>query len=109
MKWSRDIEDFCRYSFDYDMWVKMSLFSEALDEDMEIERKVSRGGMANMLDLMPDEFTREECRSMRIQQGKRNPNPKDQLAQWTKRGFIVWQEDTKMYRKTDKYLSSHAA
>ena len=109
MKWSRDIEDFCRYSFDYDMWVKMSLFSEALDEDMEIERKVSRGGMANMLDLLADEFTREECRSMRIQQGKRNPNPKDQLAQWTKRGFIVWQEDTKKYRKTDKYLSSHVA
>jgi hypothetical protein len=62
-----------------------------------------------MLDLLADEFTREECRSMRIQQGKRNPNPKDQLAQWTKRGFIVWQEDTKKYRKTDKYLSSHAA
>jgi hypothetical protein len=108
-KWSRDIDDFCRWSFDYDMWCKMSLFSEALDEDRELEERVARGGMANMLDLLPDAFTREECRSMRIQQGKRNPNPKDQLAQWTKRGFIVWQEDTKMYRKTDKYLSSHAA
>ena len=80
-KWSHDIDEFCRWSFDYDMWVKMSLFSEALDEDMDLEKKAVRGGMANMLDLLSDEFTREECRSMRIQQGKKNPNPKDQLAQ----------------------------
>ena len=108
-KWSREIEDFCRWSFDYDMWVKMSLFSEALSEDMEVEKRVARGGMANNLDLLSEEFTREECRSMRIRQGKKNPNPKDQLAQWTKRGFIVYDEVTKKYRKTEKYLSSHVA
>lgn len=108
-KWSREMEDFCRWSFDYDMWVKMSLFSEALSEDMEVEKRVARGGMANNLDLLSEEFTREECRSMRIRQGKKNPNPKDQLAQWTKRGFIVYDEVTKKYRKTEKYLSSHVA
>ena len=108
-KWSRDIEDFCRWSFDYDMWCKMNLFSEALNEDIEVERTVTRGGMANMLDLLPDEFTREECRSMRIQQGKKNPNPKDQLGQWTKRGFIIYDVETQKYHKTQKYLSSRAA
>ena len=108
-KWSRDIEDFCRWSFDYDMWCKMSLFSEALNEDMEVEKRVARGGMANMLDLLPDDFTREECRSIRIQQGKKNPNPKDQLAQWTKRGFITYELETKKYHKTQKYLSSRSA
>lgn len=108
-KWSREIEDFCRWSFDYDIWCKMSLFSEALNEDMEMERRVVRGGMANMLDLLPDEFTREECRSMRIQQGKKNPNPKDQLGQWTKRGFITYDVETQKYHKTQKYLSSRAA
>ena len=108
-KWSRDIDDFCRWSFDYDMWCKMSLFSEALNEDREIEKKVAHGGMANNLDLLPDAFTREECRSMRIQQGKKNPNPKDQLAQWTKRGFITYNEVTRKYHKTQKYLSSRAA
>ena len=108
-KWSREIEDFCRWSFDYDMWCKMSLFSEALNEDMEMERRVVHGGIANMLDLLSDEFTREECRSIRIQQGKKNPNPKDQLAQWTKRGFITYDVETKKYHKTEKYLSSHVA
>ena len=102
-KWSRDIEDFCRWSFDYDMWCKMSLFSEALNEDMEVEKRVARGGMANMLDLLPDDFTREECRSIRIQQGKKNPNPKDQLAQWTKRGFITYELETQKYHKTAQW------
>ena len=108
-KWSKEIEDFSRWSFDYDMWCKMNLFSEALDEDMEVEKRVAHGGMANNLDLLPDEFTREDCRSMRIRQGKKNPNPKDQLAQWTKRGFITLDEATKKYRKTEKYLSSRVA
>ena len=39
----------------------------------------------------------------------KNPNPKDQLAQWVKRGFITYDETTKKYRKTQKYLSSRAA
>ena len=108
-KWSREIDEFCRWTFDYDMWCKMSLFSEALDEDRELEERVARGRMANNLDLLADVFTREECRSMRIQQGKKNPNPKDQLAQWTKRGFIIYDEVEKKYHKTAKYLSSHAA
>ena len=108
-KWSKDIDEFCRWTFDYDMWCKMSLFSEALDEDRELEERVARGRMANNLDLLADVFTREECRSMRIQQGKKNPNPKDQLAQWTKRGFITYDEVGKKYHKTAKYLSSRAA
>jgi hypothetical protein len=108
-KWSRDIEDFCRWSFDYDMWVKMSLYSESLSEDMEMEKRMAHGGMSNNLDLLPDEFTREECRSMRIQQGKKNPNPKDQLGKWTQRGFIIYDEVGKKYHKTLKYLSGHAA
>ena len=109
MKWTKEIEEFIIWSFDYDMWCKMSLFSEALNEDMELEKKVAHGGMANMLDLLPDEFTREECRSMRVQQGKKNPNPKDQLGQWTKRGFITYDVETQKYHKTQKYLSSRAA
>ena len=91
------------------MWCKMTLFSNALSEDREVEMRVVSGGIANNLDLLPDEFSREDCRSMRIQQGKKNPNPKDQLAKWIYRGFISYDEATKKYHKTEKYLSSRAA
>lgn len=108
-KWSRVIEDFCRWSFDYDMWCKMTLFCDALSKEREAEQRVMRGGVANQLELLPEVFTREQCRSMRIQQGCKNPNPKDQLAQWTKRGFIAFDNTTQQYQKTKKYLSSHVA
>ena len=109
MKWSREMEDFCRWSFDYDMWVKMSLFSEPLAEEREVEHKVRRGGIANNLELLSDVFTRQDAYDLRVRLGKKNPNPKDMLGQWTARGFIVYDKATGKYLKTQKYLSSHVA
>ena len=109
MKWSREMEDFCRWSFDYDMWVKMSLFSEPLAEEREVEYKVRRGGISNNLELLSDVFTRQDAYDLRVRLGKKNPNPKDMLGQWTARGFIVYDKATEKYHKTQKYLSSHVA
>lgn len=109
MKWSREMEDFCRWSFDYDMWVKMSLFSEPLAEEREVEHKVRRGGIANNLELLSDVFTRQDAYDLRVRLGKKNPNPKDMLGQWTARGFITYDKATGKYLKTQKYLSSHVA
>lgn len=108
-KWSKEIEDFCRWSFDYDMWVKMSLFSETLGEDLDKEKQVIRGGLPNMLDQLQDTFTRDDVYHLRVIMGKKNPNPKDQIAQWKKRGFIVWDDSIQKYRKTQKYLLGRAA
>ena len=108
-KWSKEIDEFCRWSFDYDMWVKMSLFSSALEVEREKEKQVTHSGTPNMLDMLPNIFTRDEVRSLRIQLNKKNPNPKDQLGQWTKRGFIYWDEAEQKYHKTIKYLSRRAA
>ena len=109
MKWSREMEDFCRWSFDYDMWVKMSLFSEPLAEEREVEYKVRRGGISNNLELLSDVFTRQDAYDLRVRLGKKNPNPKDMLGQWTARGFITYDKATGKYLKTQKYLSSHVA
>lgn len=108
-KWSREIEDFCRWSFDYDMWVKMSLFSESLGEDLDKEKQVIRGGLPNMLDQLQDTFTRDDVYHLRVIMGKKNPNPKDQIAQWKKRGFITWDESMQKYHKTQKYFLGRAA
>ena len=108
-KWSREIEDFCRWGFDYDMWVKMSLFSKSLGEDLDKEKKVIQGGSPNMLDMLQETFSRDDVYNLRVIMGKKDANPKDQIAQWKKRGFIVWDEYIQKYRKTQKYLLSHAA
>jgi hypothetical protein len=61
-----------------------------------------------MLDLLPDRFKREDLASLRRQHGK-SENPKNQLAQWTNRGFIIKDELTGEYIKTPKYLKRHIA
>jgi hypothetical protein len=46
----------------------------------------------------------EELASVRLAQGK-SPDPTSQLGQWKKRGFIVQDEATLEYVKTEFYLS----
>lgn len=52
----------------------------------------------NLLGLLPSEFTRQMAQDMRIAQG-RNPNPRNMLAQWTHRGYIVKDEARDVYIK----------
>ena len=62
-----------------------------------------------MLDMLQETFSRDDVYNLRVIMGKKDANPKDQIAQWKKRGFIVWDEYIQKYRKTQKYLLSHAA
>lgn len=107
-KWSKDIEDFIRWSFDYDMWCKIRIFSKPMQEQLEQERSVVNYGSPNMLDLLPDRFTREDLKKVRRQLGKKE-NPTNQLSQWTRRQFIILDERTGDYLKTETYLSKHVA
>ena len=61
-----------------------------------------------MLDMLPDRFTRDQLKTLRRQLGKKE-NPKDQLAQWTRRGLIMYDETKDEYVKTERYLKKHVA
>ena len=108
MRWSKEIEEFIRWSFNYDMWCKMRLFGQAMESQLEKERAVVNPGTPNMLDMLPDRFTRDQLKTLRRQLGKKE-NPKDQLAQWTRRGLIIYDETKDEYVKTERYLKKHVA
>ena len=108
MRWSKEIEDFIRWSFNYDMWCKMRLFGQAMESQLEKERAVVNPGTPNMLDMLPDRFTRDQLKTLRRQLGKKE-NPKDQLAQWTRRGLILVDDMKDEYVKSEKYLNKHVA
>ena len=108
MRWSKEIEDFIRWSFNYDMWCKMRLFGQAMESQLEKERAVVNPGTPNMLDMLPDRFTRDQLKTLRRQLGKKE-NPKDQLAQWTRRGLILVDDMMDEYVKSEKYLNKHVA
>ena len=98
MQWSPEIDEFASWSVRYDMWCKMHFFGDLMRQEMEAETIVVTGNKNNLLDLLPSEFTRQMAQDMRIAQG-RKPNPKDMLAQWTHRGYIVRDEARNVYMK----------
>ena len=59
--WDKTMEDFVRWSLKYDMWCKMRFFGEAIEEVENYGARERRRGPQNLLDLLPDIFTRDEA------------------------------------------------
>ena len=102
--WDERIANFVRWSKQYDMWCKMHFYGQQLQGEIDKENLVQTQGPRNMLEMLPNRFSRDELASVRLAQGK-SPDPTSQLGQWKKRGFIVQDEATLEYVKTEFYLS----
>lgn len=113
--WTPEMEDFVRWSLRYDLWCKMQFFGQAIEEQEYAGEKNNHRGPQNLLDLLPEIFTREEAGLMRQHQGIRQGSLKAMLSNWKKRGYIeiygdeVPQQDIsrQRYAKTEAYLKEH--
>ena len=106
-KWSREIADFVRWSEQYNLWCKMLYFGQQLEKELREEVEIQRqSGPQNLLELLPDEFTRDQYFQMRQSQG-RTADGDSTLRVWTKRGHIVFDETTGRYCKTEAYKKKY--
>ena len=106
-KWSREIADFVRWSQQYNLWCKMLYFGQQLEKELREEVEIQRqSGPQNLLELLPDEFTREQYFQMRQSQGL-TANGDSTLRVWTKRGHIVLDVTTGRYCKTEAYKKKY--
>ena len=102
-KWSKEIVDFVRWTEQYNLWCKMLYFGQQLEKELREEVEIQRqSGPQNLLELLPDEFTKEQYRQMRRGQG-RSGDGDSTLRVWAKRGYIVIDESTGNYCKTEEY------
>ena len=102
-RWSKEIADFVRWSQQYNLWCKMLYFGQQLERELSEEAEIQRqSGPQNMLELLPDEFTREQYRQMRNSQGRKGDDTAA-LRQWVKRGYIVFDDVSGNYCKTESY------
>ncbi len=102
-KWSKEIADFVRWTQQYNLWCKMLYFGQQLEKELREEVEIQRqSGPQNLLELLPDEFTKEQYRQMRRGQGKSGDGDST-LRVWAKRGYIVIDESTGNYCKTEEY------
>ena len=86
-KWDKTIEDFVRWSLQYDMWCKMQFFAEAIESADGVEQKTKRGPR-NLLELLPDEFTLQDAVNVRRQQGLPTKDSNHMISVWKNRGYI---------------------
>ena len=108
-KWDKTIADFVRWTEQYNLWCKMLYFGRQLEKELSEEVEILRqASPQNLLDLLPDEFTREEYRLMRQRQGKKE-NGDSTLRTWVSRGHIVRDEVTERYCKTNAYKAKYGS
>ena len=105
--WDEVMEDFIRWSLQYDMWCKMHFFGEAIEEVEYGTVSTKKRGPQNLLDLLPDVFTREEAQQMRLRQGVKQGTVGQMLSTWKKREYIE-RMDENVYAKTELYLKKTA-
>ena len=113
--WDDTMEDFIRWSLRYDLWCKMHFFGEAIEEQEYAGEKSQHRGPQNLLDLLPEVFTREEAGMLRQRQNIRTGSLKLMLSNWKKRGYIeIYGEEKSQkdiaqqrYIKTESYLREH--
>ena len=72
-KWEEEFEPFCWWCFYYAMWCKMNLFYERAAEAFADESIVASVSICSPLDLVGEEFTREELYAAIKKCGKKSP------------------------------------
>ena len=110
-RWDKTMENFVRWSLRYDMWCKMEFFGKEIELAEAEGMRRSGHGPQNMLDMLSDEFTREDAQMTRQRMGIVRGNLTQMLANWRHRGYIAPVdgdgEDFKArqrFRKTEAYL-----
>jgi len=90
MKWEKSIETFCRWSLFYDLYIKMTVFGDLIrhaDDDIQ----TSKRGPQNLLVLLPTEFTLDDAKRVRQQNGMSTDNrhTKKMIRNWIDRKFVT--------------------
>ena len=80
------------------MWCKMRFFRDMLHSDLQGEETSIQRGPVGLLTMLPNEFTREDVKALRIAQGIK-PDPKMVISNWVKRGLVVRGESCGVYAK----------
>ena len=113
--WTPEMEDFIRWSLQYDLWCKMQFFGKDIEDEEEGgNRRVARGPQ-NLLGQLPDIFTREEAGQMRQRLCVRGGSLRQMLNNWKSRGYIDYsgevmprnETDRQRYIKTEEYHRTH--
>jgi len=108
-QWESEIEEFVRWSEQYDLYCKMRFFRDAIVKSEQEGVKSSKRGPSNMLQLLPDEFSYQQAEQLRSDLGLDTKGTRRMIATWVFRKYIVKVEagEQGVHAGNDKADNSH--
>ena len=102
-KWEKQIEDFTRWSLQYDLWCKMQFFGDDIERaENGDDSRIGTRGPRNLLELLPEVFTIDDAKRVRQQQGMDTVKTGNMVSTWKKRHYVVQMTDGS-FQKSEKY------
>ena len=105
-KWTREIEEFVRWSFHYDMWCKMWIFGEKMRRAIDLDKAAMVPGRRNLMELLNDTFVLDDLNTVRRAQGMKGDGSA-LLRKWVQRGYCTYDAITQQYTKSPQFLAKH--
>ena len=103
-KWERSIEDFIRWSLEYDLWCKMQFFGADIEKASNgDDARIGVRGPRNLLELLPDVFTIEDAKRVRLKQGMSVEKVGNMISTWKTRQYVIQMTDDS-FQKSSKFI-----
>ena len=87
-RWEPEIEEFIRWSEQYDLYCKMRFFEDGIKTASMSAEKSTSHGPSNLLQQLPDEFMYQQAVEVRQKNGLSADGTKNMLYAWVHRGYI---------------------
>ena len=87
-KWEPEIDEFIRWSEQYDLYCKMRFFGDMIAKENCTAEKSSKRGPQNLLQILPDNFTAAQLLAIRLEHGLDAKGTDMMIRQWLHRNYI---------------------
>ena len=87
-KWEPEIDEFIRWSEQYDLYCKMRFFGDMIAKENFTAEKSSKRGPQNLLQILPDSFTAAQLLAIRLEHGLDAKGTDMMIRQWLHRHYI---------------------
>ena len=87
-KWEPEIDEFIRWSEQYDLYCKMRFFGDMIAKENFMAEKSSKRGPQNLLQILPDNFTAAQLLAIRLEYGLDAKGTDMMIRQWLHRNYI---------------------
>ena len=87
-RWEPEIEEFIRWSEQYDLYCKMKFFGDAIKRANGSDEKTSKRGPASLLQQLPDVFSFQQAEFLRSQLGMGRAGTVSMLRNWVNRNYV---------------------